>query len=138
MAHGEFVRPLPDVRWVDAGDPTVQLDGPLIYRDDEGTEWHVRSGFQTDFASVPRWIPGLFRLAFRGALETAHAAILHDWLYYTAAAGTRARSDALFYEALRATGESWLGANALWAGVRAGGWFGWRRRRAKAVARRLP
>lgn len=115
----------PDVHWL--ADGRLELDAPLVYIDASGKEWQVPKGFTTDLASVPRVVPGIVRLLFRGPLQTAHAAILHDWLY-NARKVSRREADALFWEALRATGESAVGAWLMWAGVRAGGWWRWRSR----------
>lgn len=128
---------LPDFRPLQAGSRTVVLDGALIYRDERGRVWTIPSGTATDLASVPRWVPGLARLTFRGPLETGAPAVFHDGLYQgvalvaqgtgpsVLAEVTRAEADALFYEALRAAGEHALGAWVMWAGVRVGGWWPW-------------
>jgi hypothetical protein len=116
---------VPSVHWTARGDRLI-LDGPLVYRDAAGDVWEVPKGFSSDLASVPRWVPGIVRIAFRGPLQTAHAAILHDALYASGST-TRADADRLFWEALRASGEGVVGAWLLWAGVRIGGWWAWRR-----------
>jgi hypothetical protein len=115
----------PDVHW--RMDGRLELDAPLIYVDSKGQVWDVPAGFATDLASVPRLVPGIVRVFFRGELQTAHAAILHDALYHFQDV-SRSEADALFYEALRATGETRVGAWLMWAGVRLGGWLPWKRR----------
>lgn len=115
---------LPNVHWLESGE--LQLDAPLTYTANSGTIFTVPEGFTTDLASVPSIVPGVIRVLFRGPLQTAMAAILHDYLYETGLV-SRKTADDLFYEALRATGEGRIGAFLMWSGVRAGGWFVWRR-----------
>lgn len=117
---------LPDVRWLANG--RLELQNVITYQAADGRRFVIPAGFITDLASVPRGLPGVFRLLFRSELHTALAALLHDRLYYTAEV-SRSEADALFYEALRATHETRVGAWAMWAGVRAGGWFAWRKHR---------
>ncbi len=112
----------PDVHGLEDG--RLELDHELVYIDAKGRRFMVPKGFVTDLASVPRLVPGIVRVLFRGPLQTAHAAILHDWLYKTKAMSRR-KADALFYEALRATKEGRAGAWLMWAGVRLGGWVPW-------------
>jgi hypothetical protein len=94
---------------------------PLIYQSDIArTVIVVPEGFVTDFASVPR-IP----LVFLVAGDEGHlAAVVHDFLYSRQDV-PRSLADAVFREAMGASGEpgwrSWL----MWAGVRIGGWVAW-------------
>lgn len=76
----------------------------------------VPAGFETDFASVPRW-PLTFALL--GSYGHA-AAVIHDYLYDT---GELSRKDAdrAFHEALRSSGIARWRAWIMWAGVRIGG-----------------
>jgi len=76
----------------------------------------VPAGFETDFASVPRW-PLTFVLL--GSYGHA-AAVIHDWLY---ASGELSRADAdrVFHEALRSSGIARWRAWLMWGGVRIGG-----------------
>jgi hypothetical protein len=115
-----------DVVFLDDG--RLELQTALTYYAADGRAFHMPAGFTTDLASVPRLLPGLFRLLFRSELHTALAAVLHDRLYYTGEV-SRAEADALFREALQATHESTVGAAAMWLGVRGGGWFAWRKHR---------
>ncbi len=128
MTQPGFNRPL-DVVWLEDG--RLELQTVLIYHTADGRKICIPAGFTTDLASVPRMLPGLFRLLFRDELQTARAAVLHDWLYHTGFV-SRAEADALFYEALRATHETAVGAWAMWLGVRSGGWFAWRKHRRAA------
>lgn len=115
-----------DVVFLDAG--RLELQTAITYYAADGRAFRIPAGFQTDLASVPRFLPGLFRMLFRSELHTARAAVLHDRLYYTGEVPRR-EADALFREALRATHERPVGAATMWLGVRAGGWFAWRNHR---------
>lgn len=79
-----------------------------------GTLVIVPIGFVTDFASVPR-APFTYWL-FGGVGD--EAAVIHDWLYD---GGTVPRkvADAVYREALLASGVSSWRAAAMWAAVRA-------------------
>lgn len=118
---GAFVAQ-PDVHWRDDG--RVELDRELRYRDARGRMWIVPKGFDSDLASIPRWLPTLLRLALPDRLRTAAAAILHDWAYALGGLSREAADD-LFYEALRASGVGTVRSWLMWAGVRAGGWWAW-------------
>lgn len=76
----------------------------------------VPAGFETDFASVPRW-PLTFALL--GSYGHA-AAVIHDWLY-TSGELSRADADRVFHEALRSSGIARWRAWLMWGGVRVGG-----------------
>lgn len=82
----------------------------------------VPAGFVTDYASVPR-IPLAYLLAGGHAKK---AAVIHDYLYRTPNAFvppvTRAQADAVFEEAMAASGQPWWRRKLMWLGVRAGGW----------------
>ncbi len=98
----------------------LRYDSDLIHQ-----EVVVPRKFLTDFASVPR-LPLTYLLAG----DTAHeAAVIHDYLYQTNGVSRRI-ADAVFYEAMRVTGEPRWRAWMLWLGVRAGGWFPWKKYRA--------
>jgi len=129
MAAGPRFVDEPECRWEKDSEQHLTgyllLSAPLTYLARSGELFPVPEGFRTDLASVPRWLAGFVRMTFRGPIQTAWAAILHDALY-ASGIETRARADELFWEALRATGESPMGARILWAGVRAGGWKAWR------------
>lgn len=127
MAEPAFLE-RPRVEWIRDHSSRVRLASPLRFRDDRGRIWHVPRGTVTDLASVPRIVPGLVRVLLPSKLESALAAILHDWLYATASVSRR-EADRLFWLALRVAGEGRVGSWLMWAGVRAGGWLAWRRHR---------
>ncbi len=86
---------------------TWRLVAPFSYLDPQHGLIEVPSGFETDFASVPR-LPLTFALL--GAYGHA-AAALHDWLYESGEM-TRADADEVFKNALRSSGiarwRTWL------------------------------
>lgn len=141
----------PIVSWVAEQPGHVYLNRRLVFRDDRGRVWIVPAGFQTDLASVPKAVPGILRIFMPGKLESAFAAILHDWLFYTGAVSRR-EADRLFWVALqvsaalaraRRSKTRWfarvrnalevavdrVGNGLMWAGVRVGGRRAWKRHR---------
>ena len=105
------------------------LISPLRYTMRMGYEIVVPAGFITDLASIPRAFRGVFSVNGRSRM----AAVLHDWLYCSQSSGarprfSRAECDAIFYEALAACDVGLIERNAMWLGVRAGGWLYWGRR----------
>lgn len=98
-------------------DDTKTLLAPVRYQSNvTGKTYTVPAGFNTDFASVPR-LP----LAFLLTGGTAdRPAIIHDFLYRKGVED-RATCDAVFYEAMEATGVPRWRRALMWAGVRVGG-----------------
>lgn len=98
-----------------------RLLSPLIFWSDVADRLiYVPSGFQTDFASVPRLI-----VAFALVGDTAQkAAAVHDYLYSTHLL-TRRMSDAVLLEACKVTGIPWFRRWPMWAGVRLFGFSHW-------------
>lgn len=91
-----------------------RLDAPLVYQSDVAARTiTVPAGFVTDFASVPR-IPVAWYVA---GGEGNKAAVVHDYLY-TSHLVERPIADAVFEEALAATGQPWWRRKLMWAGVR--------------------
>lgn len=78
----------------------------------------VPEGFDTDLASVPRFLRD--REAFDVNGLSRRPAVLHDWLYATGRGG-KAFADATFRRALLAEG---VGAVTAWAFYQAVNWFG--------------
>ncbi len=91
----------------DLGRAKWRLLAPLVFESElMGKLIEVEAGFETDFASVPRWVLPAFALTG----DTAHAsAVLHDY-----AVGVYTKDDAaqLFLEAMKAekvpTWRRWL------------------------------
>lgn len=85
-----------------------------------GEKIEVPVGQKTDFGSVPQalwWLLSPIGLGTR-------AFVLHDYLY-TIQKYTRAKSDAVLLEALGVLGVPWLKREAIYMGVRAGGFAAW-------------
>lgn len=104
-----------DGRWV--------LLTPLVYMSARIGVVTIPSGFDTDFASVPR-LPFMFWLLGDRA---NHAAVVHDYLYRTAMV-SRSDADAVFVEAAEAEGVNWLARWTMWTGLRVGGWWAYDQR----------
>jgi hypothetical protein len=84
---------------------------PLTWR-----TYRVPSGYITDLASIPK----AFFLLDPADKAWAAPAVMHDWLCDEARAGriTMKEADALFFEALRDNGVSYVTAMAFWVFVR--------------------
>lgn len=93
-------------------DDKWKLLAPLRYQSDIAGAITVPSGFETDFASVPR-IPLLFLLF---GDEAHQAAVVHDYLYRYAVV-ERKVADQVFREAMSISGVSWKRYPMYW-GVR--------------------
>ncbi|KKK50076.1 hypothetical protein LCGC14_3128650 [marine sediment metagenome] len=83
--------------------------------------FRVRAGFITDLASIPR----VFRSIIPQVGRHIQPAITHDWAYESKTILTRAESDLLFLDGMRAVGVSWLRRRAMYAAVRAFGGTLW-------------
>lgn len=81
----------------------------------------VPAGFETDFASVPRF----FWRVFPPVGEWNRAAALHDYLYERTRV-SKLLADTFFYEALRSDGVGRVTRLVMYAAVRVFG--GWRRK----------
>jgi Protein of unknown function (DUF1353) len=84
----------------------------------------VPATFVTDLGSVPRWLWSLVPPI--GPADAGY--VLHDWLYQ-AGGVTRGEADGVLYEAMRAAGVSAGLAWTVYGGVRACGWWSWRKYR---------
>lgn len=102
-------------------------DHPFRYQSDLAKRtFTVPVGFYTDFASVPR-----LGIIYALLGDTAHEpAVVHDWLYYTAAV-PREVADNVLFEAMGIIGMPWWRRYPIWWGVRAGGWYAWNDHRKK-------
>lgn len=97
-----------------------RLNEPLVYTDKHGRTWTVPEGYETDFASIPRW----FRWLVARDAELAMAATLHDWLIEWRKAPYRL-CDWLFFEAARSYDVRPVRAWVAYKGTRIGSY--WRR-----------
>ena len=107
-----------DVRCVNDG--VWILDAPLRYESDVVGFIEVPTGFQTDFASVPR-IP----IAYMMFGDRAHReSVLHDYLYRIDSIPVveRSQADDVFFEAMKECGKGFFVRYAMYWGVRFGGW----------------
>lgn len=124
----------PETRWV-SGDYPWALTAEVVYyspilhklglpRHEPGI-LRIPATYRTDYASTPR-IPGLYWLV--GGRATLPA-IAHDYLYdcWTGEI-PRKVADRVFLEAMGAEHDPkhWLTRRLMYAGVRLGGWRGWR------------
>jgi hypothetical protein len=111
---------------------------PLTYHSDVfGGPIVVPAEFITNLASVPR---APFAYMLTGGRARGPATI-HDWLYQHPDWDNRSLADEIFLEAalvnqpdLGFDAEYWPIAEVMWAGIRAGGWWAWRRHRQRAAA----
>lgn len=92
----------------------------------------IPEGFVTDYASVPRLFWNIFPPADP---RYSRAAVLHDRLYEEWTV-TRAAADAVFREAMLATGTRRLRAWVMWLAVRAFGRSAYRTGPARQAERR--
>ena len=141
MNRSRFLDPLrvEQIGWVD-GRPEWRTLARLRYVSERlGGTVEIPAEFDFDEASVPRW--PLLWLVAGGRGKAASA--LHDYGYQRGglvvdgvfhALGRRAL-DAVFLEAMAAdpmSGTNAAGRWLMWSGVRVGGWYPWRKRRARA------
>lgn len=92
----------------------------------------VPAGYETDFISIPRLL-----WAFENPLgDAAKAAVLHDWLY-TTAARSRAEADAIFLEAMGVLRVGFVKRHLLYLAVRLFGWRSYGRADPPGIARSL-
>jgi hypothetical protein len=101
------------------GSHTWILTEDLIY-DGFHASFVVPAGFQTDFASIPRWLNWLIP---KYGKRYNKAAVLHDHLCIEARGGRFSRRDAdgLFRRCLREASVIYWRRRLMWIGVRWGG-----------------
>jgi len=79
----------------------------------------VPKGYQTDLASVPRFLWWYISPHDYGIL---YASILHDWLYATEIV-SRKKADQLFYKVMRHEGYDYIRSLSAYYAVRGFGWM---------------
>lgn len=144
MIPVRFLSPL-DTRAYKAGEFVLLADFVVEFNlRADGVDWMrlvIPRGYITDFASVPWLVQALPGFDVNG--DSREAAVLHDFAYssqgrlaVTPQFGgvgmlhlTRNSCDQLLVGGLVASGYSRFAANTFYAGVRAGGWLYWRKRR---------
>ena len=93
-------------------------------------EVHVKRGFETDFASIPR----IFRWLISKLGRYNKAAVIHDAIYQDAVTTTndyvftRAEADLCFLDGMEDFGVVKWKRNLMYWGVRIGGWLAWKKR----------
>jgi hypothetical protein len=88
--------------------------------------------FQTDFDSIPKPLWSIIRPYGK----SKRAAVIHDYLYHMrghvpldiSPPRTRNECDKIFAEALEVCGVNWIKRNAMYLGVRSGGWWFWNKK----------
>jgi len=110
-------------------DGTWRLAQPLVYESDLIGPVTVPAGFETDFASVPR-VPVAYMLFGDRA---HHEAVIHDYLYRLDSNPVVERevADKVFMEAMEVRGKGWFVRNAMYLGVRIGGWTAYHKKRVR-------
>lgn len=97
------------------------------------TRIHIRKGFVSNLASVPRPLWPLFPP--NG--DYAQASIVHDRLYHDPRVGnlslTRAEADKVMLFAMIDSGVGWITRWAIYAGLRLGGWLRWNQLRDESL-----
>ena len=93
------------------------LEHKLTYVTESGEVIEVPAGFVTDLASIPRMLHWMIPVNGRHR----SAAIVHDYLY-TIRDRSSAEADAIFLEAMKESGVRWTQRQAMYLGVRMGGW----------------
>lgn len=118
----KFLTPL-CVQNADASDDgNWKMITALVYQSDVANQvFTVPAGFETNFASVPRW-PIVYWLCGGTSNE---AAALHDRLYSLPHPTDRRTADAVLLEASKVTGVAAWRRWLMWAGVRCFGRSHW-------------
>jgi hypothetical protein len=100
---------------------------PFHYVSKSGARFTVREGFETDLASIPRFLQWLPHLHPNGRCR--RSAVLHDWLYASLGqyGWERKQADEIFREALQAEGLSKRTATVYYWAVRLFGGRAWRK-----------
>lgn len=121
--------PNPIIRQVEGSDELYELH-PYNYKATLSNHkiLRIKQGYIYDGASIHRslwWILG-------SPFEFSYA-IVHDILYQ-AELLTRAEADWEFIEILKLKGIGWFKRNAMWIGLRAGGWAVWSEHTEESIA----
>lgn len=104
----------------------VRLAEPFIVRLEDGRSYTVPEGFETDFASVPRFF---WRLVPPWG-RYSPAAVLHDYLY-SQGLGTRAQADQVFLDMMQRLAVPAWKRRMMYLAVRLFGRGRWNRRGVK-------
>ena len=88
----------------------------------DGQGFMVEAGFWWDGSSQPKFLWSMVGSPFTG--KYYFGTLIHDILYATHYF-SRDKADEIMYIVLRMEGVGYIKANAMYQGVRAGGWVGW-------------
>lgn len=123
--------PLPiDGKWL--GPRRFKLDTKFIYEDVD-IRVVVPAGFITDFNSSPRIIWSYF-----APTDCLEAGLVHDWLYANPNGLTRQQCDDIHRRILHLCGFRLTKRNAIYTGLRVGGWVPWNKYRAQDIVGQSP
>jgi len=114
-----IVKSIPNGYWV--------VEASLLYVDSHYGLITVEKGFETDLASIPKFIRSIVDPS---APYIKEPAVVHDWIYrgYTAKTFNRKDADRLFYRGMRSNGISWIKAKIMYWAVRLFGVSSWKAR----------
>jgi len=82
-------------------------------------KFEIPSNFETDLASIPKFIWPIMSPAHSSLIQPA---IVHDWFYRKTCDFTRYETDLIFYYMLKNKGISTIKSSIMFYAVR---WFGW-------------
>lgn len=102
-----------------SGNMIGTLQQQLDYTSEEGKTFYIPKGFETNFASTPKFLWSLFPPIDK----YTNASILHDWCYEGNGVANRKEADKLFYEAGLSCGMSKFSMRIMWLFVRAFAWL---------------
>ena len=111
--------PLPlDVRALKGGKRWALLQNFQYQSDKYKRTITAKTGFEFDFASIPRWLWRLLGSPATGLHR--RGAVIHDWLYkHGASIGiSQKEADGIFYEAMICSGVNAVKAWLMYRGVR--------------------
>jgi hypothetical protein len=103
----------------------------FFFRDKRGKKHYVPLGTITDGASIPKFL--WLILGHPRDTDIGQAAAVHDVLYRNGEL-TRKRCDEILIEGMECLGASWAKRQAVYYGLRVGGWKAWNYYRSKIHA----
>ena len=121
--------PNPIIRQLEYRDELYELY-PYLYKAvlSNGKVLRIKDKYIFDGASIPRVLWSLIGSPFEFSYS-----ICHDILYQ-AELMTRAEADWEFILILKLKGVGWVKRNAMWLGLRAGGWVTWNKHTPESIA----
>jgi|SRR5690606_31151404 len=110
LVNEVYLMPKPNYEWVLLEDLYFTVDA-IHYR--------IEKGFQTDLASIPRW---LWSIVAPIRYDLIAPSLIHDFFYVSPHDRSRKDIDSIFYWCLKEQGASTLNAYIYYAAVRLFGW----------------